>query len=268
MNSAKNPFYAYEMSDISQMPITTAPVNRDWMDASERRFAYRCLPLTIANQAGWVIGCPTTFVVAWDGRNLREGLHIDFGPDPAQRDSRVLSHFGSGILTIAIPYLFRTPPGINLWTKGPCNQFKDGAQPLEGIIETDWLPATFTMNWKLTRPYHPVRFERGEPICMVVPMSRGLAESLEPEQLPVQANPELHQQVFDWARSRAEFNAELNVPDSEAARRGWQKEYTLGVMATGVRAQEHQTSLRLKEFTRANTTTSGPGTADKPGASS
>ncbi|WP_406695052.1 DUF6065 family protein [Singulisphaera sp. Ch08] len=248
MNHDRKSFYAYEMSDISRMPIKTAPVGRDWMDASERRYAYRCLPLTIANQAGWVIACPATFVVTWDGRNTREGLRIDFEPSTEPRDSRVLSHFGSGILTIAIPYLFRTPEGINLWTKGPCNQFKDGAHPLEGIIETDWLPATFTMNWKLTRPDLPVRFERGEAICMVVPVARGLAESLEPRQLPVQANPELHQQVFDWARSRADFNAALNVPDSEEARRGWQKEYTLGVMATGVRATEHQTSLRLKEF--------------------
>jgi hypothetical protein len=28
--------------------------------------------------------------------------------------------------------------------------------PLDGIVETDWLEATFTMNWKLTRPNHTV----------------------------------------------------------------------------------------------------------------
>jgi hypothetical protein len=243
-----NKFYAYEIHDNSHMAITAAPVNRDWMDATDRRYAYRCLPLTIANQAGWVIGCPATFVVTWDGRNSMDGLRIDFEPQPELRDSRVMSHFGSGVLTIAIPYLFRTPEGINLWAKGPSNHFKDGAHPLEGIIETDWLPASFTMNWKLTRPDHPVRFERGEPICMVVPLPRGLAESLEPRQMPIQSHPELHQQVYDWARSRAEFNAALAVPDSEEARRGWQKEYTLGVMSSGVRATERQTSLRLKEF--------------------
>ena len=54
------------------------------------------------------------------------------------------------------------------------------AQPLEGIVETDWLPATFTMNWRLTRPNYPVHFEAGDPICMVVPVPRGLAESLVP----------------------------------------------------------------------------------------
>lgn len=249
MNDPDNTIYAYDFYENSDVTITTAPVDRDWMDESDRRFAYRCLPLTIANQSGWFIGCPATFVVVWDGRNTKDALRFGFDSRAAtQLDPRISSHFGSGIVTISIPILFRTPRGVNLWAKGPTNRFKDGAQPLEGVIETDWLPATFTMNWKLTRPNHPVRFDRGEPICMIVPVPRGLAESLEPVRLPLQSEPVLHQQVHDWARSRAEFNAGLLTPGSEEGRRGWQKEYTLGAMASGARADDHQTKLRLKEF--------------------
>jgi len=248
MNDPDNTIYAYDVHENSDVAITTASVNRDWMDQTDRRFAYRCLPLTIANQAGWFIGCPATFAVIWDGRNTRDALRFACEKGVGQLDPRISSHFGSGIVTISIPLLFRTPKGVNLWAKGPTNRFKDGAQPLEGVIETDWLPATFTMNWKLTRPNHPVRFDRGEPICMVVPVPRGLAEGLEPVRLPLTSDPVLHQQVNDWTRSRNEFNNRLQEPDSEEARRGWQKEYTLGVMASGARASEHQTNLRLKEF--------------------
>src|SRR5205807_231232 len=100
-------------------------------------------------------------------------------------DDRIKSHFGAGVVTFTIPYLFRTPKGVNLWVKGPTNYFKDGAAPLEGVVETDWAVSSFTMNWKLTRPGLPVRFARGEPICMIVPVPRGLAEELDPHQAPI-----------------------------------------------------------------------------------
>ena len=42
------------------------------------------------------------------------------------------SHFGYGILTWTLPYLFRTPPDWNLLARGPSNLPKDGIQALEG----------------------------------------------------------------------------------------------------------------------------------------
>src|SRR5262249_41138013 len=156
-------------------------------------------------------------------------------------DQRIMSHFGSGTFTIAIPYLFRTPQGVNLWVKGPTNWIKDGGQPLEGIVETDWLPATFTMNWKLTRPHYPVHFAKGEPICMVLPVARGLAESLAPVRLPLSEAPELKREYEQWQESRKVFNAGLELRQPEAIQRGWQRDYVKGVMPSGAQAAEHQT---------------------------
>jgi hypothetical protein len=163
-------------------------------------------------------------------------------------DDRISSHFGVGTVTFSIPFLFRTPPGINLWVKGPTNWIKDGAQALEGIVETDWAPSTFTMNWKLTRPHFPVRFERGEPFCMVVPVQRGLAESLDPVRLPIKTNPQLEGEHHAWLKSRGGFLEALKQNEPEAVRRGWQRDYVHGVTPSGARAQEHQTRLPLKEF--------------------
>ena len=69
--------------------------------------------------------------------------------------------------------------------KGPANHIKDGIQPLEGIVETDWLMSTFTMNWKLTRICEWVSFKKDEPFCMLVPLPRGLPESLIPKRVPI-----------------------------------------------------------------------------------
>jgi hypothetical protein len=242
-------FHAYEMHEQTDMPIVTAPAARDWMDASHERYAYRCLPLTIANQSGWLVPSPVTFSACWDGGTGLDAVTLTFAaPRP---DGRVTSHFGHGILTFAIPYLFRTPPGVNLWVKGPANYFKDGVQPLEGVVETDWLPSTFTMNWKLTRPGHPVRFEKGEPVCMLVPVPRGLAEGLEPRRASLANNAEVMAQYLQWQQERSEFLAALRERDPEALARGWQRDYMKGLLPTGARAPAHQTRLRLKEFARA-----------------
>ncbi len=250
-------FYAYEIHASTDMPITAASQERDWMDRTDRRFAYRCLPLVIANQAGWMIHNPTGFVAVWDGTPLPNGVRVWYeipnAPpgSPAQSewvDPRISSHFGSGIVTINVPYLFRTPRSICLWAKGPANAIKDGVQPLEGIIETDWLPATFTMNWKLTRPGLPVHFRRGEPICMVVPLPRGLAEGLDPIRLPLAANPEVAREYGEWDQARKQFLGDLKQNDPDAVRRGWQKHYFKGETLSGDRAEAHQTRLKIREF--------------------
>jgi len=216
------------------------------MDQSDRRFAYRCLPLVIANQAGWIIPNPADFSVSWTGGIQIEDLQLEFAG--GQVDRRVCSHFGHGVLTFAIPYLFRTPVGINLWVKGPANSIKDGIQPLEGIVETDWTAATFTMNWKMTRPDHPVHFHKGEPICMLVPAPRGLAESLDPMRRPLAQNPDLLRAFEHWREARQSFNDAIKQLDGEAVKRGWQRDYMHGHDGSGVPFSEHQTKLSLKEF--------------------
>ena len=47
--------------------IVAAPVERAWMDRSEQGFAYRCLPLNIANTHGWLLLNTVPFVARWDG---------------------------------------------------------------------------------------------------------------------------------------------------------------------------------------------------------
>lgn len=236
-------FSAYVINESPDMPIQTAPISRQWMDETSSRFAYRCLPLTIANQSGWVMPCPTSFRVTWTGEPGNDSLNIEF----ERNEPRIVSQFGYGVLTFTLPYLFRTPEGVNLWVKGPCNSPKDGIQPLEGIVETDWATSTFTMNWKLTRANHTVEFRAGEPICMIVPVLRGLAESLETQLLPLQSNEELLAAYREWSQSREAFNHALADREPAAVEQGWQKDYFKGLSAEDS-AAEHQTRLDLQSF--------------------
>jgi hypothetical protein len=248
---------AYRIAPERSLDLVPAPAKRAWMDADTRGFAYRCLPLLIANQAGWFLLNGHEFRATWSGGRTRAAVRIEYLQDgaaceecPSHRGP-VLSHFGAGIITWLIPYLFRTPAGYNLLARGPANWPKDGAAPLEGLIETDWAVAAFTMNWKLTRPKHPVTFARGEPICMLVPQRRGELESFQPEIRELAAEPELKQAHAAWNDGRKQFLVAkyLAGPASlSAGSRPWQGEYFRGTAPDGTTAPEHQTKLHLRSF--------------------
>lgn len=240
-------FTAYQLHERVEMGIVPAKLERDWMDNANQRFPYRCLPLNMANQHGWFITCPCDFDLYWYGGPALEDLELRSPHAPGPLPG-ISSHFGYGVLTFSIPYLFRTPPGVNLWVKGPANMPKDGIAPLEGIVETDWATSTFTMNWKTTRPFEWIRFQRGEPICMVVPVQRGLLESLNPNMRLIIDDPVLNAQYLAWNTSRLSFLEGLSKRDPSVVQRGWQKDYFQGKSGEGTFGG-HQTRVDLKEFT-------------------
>ena len=226
--------------------IIAAPVERDWMDRTPNGFAYRCLPLNIANAHGWLILNTVPFIAEWNGDAALDGVSIRA---TAEGPLLASSHFGSGVLTLSVNGLFQTEPGYDLLATGPFNSPKDAIQPLTGIIETDWSPFTFTMNWKFTRKRAPIAFERDEPFCMVFPMPRGLVEAVEPEFRSMDEEPAVQDAYRTWSESRQAFNEGLKVPGSEAQAQKWQKDYFRGSGRFGAPPDNHRTKLRPREFT-------------------
>jgi hypothetical protein len=236
---------AYHLYPGTPAGLDPAPIPRDWMDRAHQRHPYRCLPLVIANQNGWVLRSPAGFRAYWYGGPNKEDVEIRFDGEP---HTHIVSHFGSGVVTFTVPFLFRTPPGVNLWVKGPANWVKDGIQALEGVVETDWLASTFTMNWKITRVCEWVRFDKDEPYCMIVPVPRGLTEALVPKRRPIDANQELEAEYRAWEASRRGFISDLQKNDPQAVQRGWQKDYFQGKTRDGEAFTGHQTRLDVREF--------------------
>jgi len=125
------------------LEIRAAPHERAWMDATDQRYAYRCLPLAIANAHGWEILCPSGFSAYWDGGRSSQAVSIT--PDH-EGHKPAISHFGYGVLTFHVPAVFRTEAGYDLMVQGPINRPKDAIAGLSGMVEADWTPFTFTMN--------------------------------------------------------------------------------------------------------------------------
>jgi hypothetical protein len=236
-----------------QPRIRPAQAQRDWMDQSPESFAYRCLPLNIANAHGWEILNPTGFSVIWNGGPAAEDVTIRLDDD-ADQTQLPQALFGMGTVTFHVAGLIKTPPGWNLWVGGPPNSAKDGIAPLSGIIESDWSPFSFTMNWRLTRPDHWIRFEENEPFALFFPVQRDAVESFVPRCLPIDDDPALKMRFETWSRSRDDFQKRMMTEPPEAPTDKWQKFYYRGTDASGHRGvADHRAKLRILEFADAPT---------------
>jgi hypothetical protein len=134
------PLIAYRLQPDPRLRLAAAPVRRDWMDATDQRFATRCLPLLMANQAGW--------------------------------------------------------------------------------------------------------------LCMIVPQRRGELERFRPSVADLAEMPDTRD-YLGWRQRREGFLQELSVPDSAAAKAGWQRDYMTGTVPDGGVFAGHQRRLRLREWAAA-----------------
>jgi hypothetical protein len=183
--------------------LRPSPRRRQWMN--ENSNAYHCLPLVVANQWGWQVLCPADVRVTWDGSAGAAGLKLDvdrrFAPS-------MKSQFGSGIVTFSPPWLFRTPPGWDLYVKGPSNRWKANCVALEGIIETWWLNYTFTINWKLVEPGSVV-FAKGESLAQLVPVPHETFAGARAWEAPIGfVEPQAGQELLKWLKRRRQIASE------------------------------------------------------------
>jgi hypothetical protein len=236
---------------LEHNPCTIVPASADraWMDAYSSRHPYRCLPLSIANASGWFVLCPVPLEIEWDGGTETDALTVR-GLKPLP-DGRPLEHFttsnfGHGIVTLHTDYIFRTPPGWDLLASGPLNAPKDNLYALTGIIETDWLPYPFTMNWKMMSP-GKARFEEGEPFCFVMPVPKQALLETRLEIHRLDDDPELKRQHEAFRIARSEFVDRIKAGDPDAVRQAWQRYYFTGRHPDGTRVEGHTNKIRLRE---------------------
>ncbi len=220
---------------------------RDWMDATPGRFAYRCLPLTIANQTGLWIMNPVGFTATWQGHESPGNIDFHFDESADMWKKWISNEFGMGIITWNTPFLFRTKPeGSRLLICGPTNDFKVNAHPLTAIIESDWITMSFTMNWKIMKPGEPVRFEVGEPLFQAIPLLSNVCMDLQGASVvykKMDDDPEVALAYREWDRSRIGFmergkSGGLKLDE-------WQRDYFLGRDASGRQvAPAHMTKVK------------------------
>lgn len=219
--------------------IEPASKDRDWMDTTDNKYAYRCLPLNIANQHGWAVYPTSNISAMWHG-----GRHIDQVEILNSGNGIAGSHFGTGILTLHLDHILKPSPGYSLYITGAPNYPKQNIIPLTGVYEADWAPYTFTMNWKFTEIGKVVNFSSDEPFCFVFPVERDLVESFSIEYKNIEEDEQLNEHYKLWSKKRYEF-----IEDTQRGPSAWQKQYFQGLYPDGQKCPfaNHKTKLNLNK---------------------
>ena len=207
------------------------------MDNTQNHFAYRCLPLTIANMLGYHVFLKHPVSAIWDGSSSVNAIKVEQDGGGAAS-----SIFGHGILTFHVDWLISTDDNTNVIITGPSNHFVQNTQALTGVYETDWAPFSFTMNWQIMQPGR-VRFETTDPICHFYPIPREYVETVPVVIKPLSSNPVLQEGYRKFDESRKEFLSTDHGID-------WQKNYFKGVYVDGMKCPvtNHQTKITLPEI--------------------
>lgn len=231
--------------------LRTAAATREWMDAVPQKYVYRCIPLIAANTMGWELLNPVDAVAVWSGGPMNTDVQIrQAKPDKFG----AVSHFGAGVVTFYVPFLFRTSPELGLLVTGPANQDGANAVPLDAFVRTDWLPFPFTMNWRLTRAREEARFSAGDPIARILPFPIAMLDETTLEVTDLADDPGFLAEVnaFGAARAQNVQKAQSDVADwlaggAEPTGDGvWNQQYVRAKGSGGDGFQPHQTVFRPK----------------------
>jgi hypothetical protein len=170
----------FNLKDIN---LFLKPLNtdhkRDWFTPH----FYKCLPLSIGNMQGFIFSLPYTITVFWNGGDSMEDIDIkyydDFNKYKNYNFIHPSSEFGSGILTFHFPLTLKTPPGINLMTIAPPNFPLPGLSPMTGVVESDNIRFTFTLNLKIDLPNTFITIKPDYPLIGMIPIPRYFCDSFE-----------------------------------------------------------------------------------------
>jgi hypothetical protein len=91
-----------------------------------------------------------------------------------------------------------------MFVRGVPNSIQDGIEPLDGIVETDWLPFTFTFNYKFTKP-GTISFKKGDPLFSFFPIERGFVENFYIETQEIASDLELNADYEAYNKSRQAY---------------------------------------------------------------
>ena len=203
--------------------------------------AYRCPPLMLGNEHGFIIKSLYNFKAIWDGGEWLDAVKIEIQDENYERErfQIISSHFGMGTITIQNRFTFRTEPGVNLMTINPPNFYIDGIQHMTGVIETDNLRRDFTFNLKITRPNHWITVEKGTPIGCVLPYPRHFIDNFQIKNAKDVITPEA---IEIERQAMRDFGHERNHVDSNKPHRVGRR-YHNGEDVYGNKFNEHQRRL-------------------------
>lgn len=163
----------YRIEDVVETLV--GQPNRDWFN----HIAFSmCLPLTIANQYGFVVKAQHDAELFWDGTENPVEVKSE-GFNNLQSIQSYLNNFRNGVLSIENKFILKTPPNVNILVTQPPNHYIDGLHFMNGVVESDNLRRSFTFNIRVTTPNKVIKIKKGDWLSGFIPIPRFYVENFE-----------------------------------------------------------------------------------------
>jgi len=245
--------YQINENPVSTMRIVPGSKARDWMDKTPYKFAYRCLPLSMANCTGWDVFAPCDFVVSWNGEPGLEDVQINYADDQMTFGG---CSFGCGILTMHTGYIIKTDSAWDIMCSGPVNNGIPWASPLTGIIETSWLNFTFTINWQINKP-GTYTFDSRHPVARLTPLPHTY-DDIETSMQMLSDDKKIKAEYEIWSRDRSKkiqdmentfaTNSDTGQVKLGVPKTHWEKTYYTGKDKYGNHVPGHNIKREFPPF--------------------
>jgi len=160
----------HDIKDVVE-PLVGHP-SREWFAITAFSF---CLPLTIANQYGFVVKAAHDIDLYHEGGVKPVSVKIK-NYDEENSIQNYATNFENGILSIENQFILRTPPEVNLMVMQPPNYFITGIHAMSGVVEADNLRRTFTFNLKVTNIKTEIKIKKGDWLAAFIPIPRYYAD--------------------------------------------------------------------------------------------
>jgi hypothetical protein len=217
----------------AKVKIEQTKVQRDWMNLTDDRHAYKCFPISLANSIGYSISFLEDIEFVWDGISDSSDTHVKIirGMDsctPARGNGTISFHSGIS---------FKTDPDVSMLSIVPPNYFIDGATPFTSIISTSFHDDMLPVAWKITRPNVNIIIPAGTPVITIIPISLKNLTTFELN---------LHDKIYD-ENFNAEQQKKLEVWEKISKEGGFTNFYRDAVDYNGNSIGEHEVkSIVLK----------------------
>lgn len=189
-------FKVYKHPDYDTKFFTLKP-NRDWMDDSVDKQAYKCLPVTLANCLGWSFSLPED--VSFILHSSTDTVEILGGSKYSHVDRT------NGTISFISGLTIQTDTPTSLLIMPVPNQFIDGVSPFTSIVNTSVLKAPIPSAWKITRYDQKITIKSGTPIAAIIPISLTGLQDVMFEITDQKLDDEYYKYVVEYRKKFAEL---------------------------------------------------------------
>lgn len=223
---------AYKLGEES-LDIHPLPVNRDWMDDTPDKHAYRCFPVTMANTIGWYFSYNKDIEFVWDGIIDTTDSHIKI----IQGEEVCSGGRGQGTVSFNTSLIFRSDVNMSVMVYNPPNYFNPDFQVMSSVVSTSFYKNPYPLAIRAMTPNKNILIKANTPIAAILPISLG---TLKDESVFIERYS-MTEQERDYQREYGEEAQKYNRSGE------WTDWYRKAIDHTGKTIGEHEASaLKLK----------------------